>query len=269
MDNGVLRVADICAALEERAPAAYAESYDNVGLLVGEPDSPATKALVALDVTEETVAYAVRRGCNLIVSHHPIWFGAKKRLTGEDPAARCIMAALRAKVAICAAHTNLDNVFDGVNAKICDRLGLEQRRILAPAKGNENVGSGMIGTLPAPMSVPDFLALVQKTFQTPVLRHNDKAPEKIWRVAVCGGAGSFLLPAAQDAGADALITADVSYHKFFDASLLLVDVGHYESEQFTPEILLNAIKNKFPNFEMELAPFSTNPVRYYIARQSF
>lgn len=258
-----LRVADVCAALEEFAPPAYAESYDNVGLLVGERTAQIQKALVTLDVTERVVEYAAENGYGLVVSHHPIWFGAKKRLTGEDFASRCILRAIRAGVALYAAHTNLDNVILGVNAKICEKLGLSGLEILQPRAGDPSVGSGMVGNLSAPMEKADFLARARAAFQTPVIRHNGRGPERISRVAVCGGAGSFLTGAAETAGAHALVTADVTYHKFFDAELLLLDVGHFESEQYTSEILMGVIKNKFPNFDVGLLPFSTNPVLYY------
>ncbi len=259
----ILRVADVCAALEAFAPPVYAESYDNVGLLVGRATDEIQKALVTLDVTEGVVEYAAENGYGLVVSHHPIWFGAKKRLTGEDLASRCIMKAIRAGVALYAAHTNLDNVVRGVNAKMGEKLALKDVEILQPRAGDASVGSGMLGTLGTPMEKTEFLAHVKTAFQTPVVRHNGRGPTHISRVAVCGGAGSFLISAAQNAHADALVTADVSYHKFFDAELFLLDVGHYESEQYTTEILFEAIKNKFPNFDVGLLPFSTNPVYYH------
>jgi putative NIF3 family GTP cyclohydrolase 1 type 2 len=152
--------------LEEYAPLAHAESYDNVGLLVGEATARVCKALVVLDVTERVVEYASENGYGLVVAHHPIWFGAKKRLTGEDFSSRCILKAVRAGVALYAAHTNLDNVRHGVNAKICEKLGLENTAVLLPHPGDGNVGSGMVGTFARELNAEDFLEKVKNTFRT-------------------------------------------------------------------------------------------------------
>jgi len=135
------------------------------------------------------------------------------------------------------------------------------------ALGNRHggIGSGLIGKLPQAIDSNDFLKLVKATFKVPVLKYTKPTGKPIQKVAVCGGSGRFLLKNAISAGADAYITADFKYHEFFDADgrLLLVDTGHFESEQFTPEIFLDIIKEKFPTFAVRLSEINTNPVNYF------
>ena len=130
----------------------------------------------------------------------------------------------------------------------------------------QSVGSGMIGALPEEMDGADFLRLVKTQMDASVLRHTDLLPKKIKKVAVCGGSGSFLLKNAIAAGADAFVTADFKYHEFFDAEdkIVIVDIGHFESEQFTSNLLIDNIQEKFPNFAIRLTEHNTNPINYFI-----
>ncbi|MCC6372800.1 MAG: Nif3-like dinuclear metal center hexameric protein [Bacteroidia bacterium] len=127
------------------------------------------------------------------------------------------------------------------------------------------IGSGMIGQLVEPMEEETFLKLVKSVFMVPSIRHTKKTGKTIKKVAVCGGSGSFLLKNALSAGVDAYVTADVKYHEFFDAEnkLLLIDTGHFESEQFTPEIFYDIIKKKFNTFAVHLSKINTNPINYF------
>ena len=209
-------IQDVAHILESWAPPPVAESYDNVGLLVGNPQAEVTGILINLDMTEAVVEEAVARGCNLIVAHHPIWFTGRKRLIGEDYVSRTIISAIKQDVALYAIHTNLDNVRDGVNHMICDQLGLINRRFLKPKDPEGEVGSGMIGFLPEPISKREFLNKVKGSFHCGGIRYADCPIEHIHKVAVCGGAGSFLTGEALRQGADAFVTADITYHKYFD-----------------------------------------------------
>lgn len=263
-----LTFSDIAAALESLAPPAVAESYDNVGLIVGYPNTPVTGVLVNLDVTEELIDEAIARGCNLIVTHHPIWFSARKRLNGEDYVSRIIMRAIREDIGLYACHTNLDNVREGVNRKMASRLDLRDLQWLRPGPARANqpeIGAGMIGHLPEPMLKHDFLALVRDAFGCGGIRYADSPKELIYKVAICGGSGSFLIADALRAGVDAFVTADITYHKFFDneGQLLLLDIGHHESEQFTSELICTYLSGKFSNFAPRLSGIHTNPVRYF------
>ncbi|MEO0899661.1 MAG: Nif3-like dinuclear metal center hexameric protein [Bacteroidota bacterium] len=256
---------DIAKALEEWAPLHLAESYDNVGLLVGSPQQEVNGILINLDMTESVVDEAIERGCNMVIAHHPIWFSGRKRLNGEDYVSRTIMKAVKHDILLYAFHTNLDNIRTGVNEKISEKLGLENLSILKPRFPAEDIGAGMIGDLPSPMKKEDFLHKVKDAFNCGGIRYADFPTEEISRVAVCGGSGSFLTAEAIKAGANALVTADITYHKFFDneGKILLMDIGHYESEQFTSELIMKYLSDFFPNFAIHLSKIRTNPVRYF------
>jgi dinuclear metal center YbgI/SA1388 family protein len=336
-------VREIIRILEETAPPAHQEEYDNSGLLCGDLRREVRGILVCLDTTEAVLEEAARLGCNLVVSHHPIVFRGLKRLTGATYVERVVMQAIRQDIAVYAIHTNLDSMYiNGVNSRIAEKLELLDTRILAPkdvwrqvrlplpaallepfksglgangggevlsalhsAGGDEvlcelrfdaarqkniekyvaalhppalqravwqnalgphpGVGGGMIGELPFPMSGVDFLHYLKTRMQTQCVRHTAFTGRDIRRVAVCGGAGSFLLKTAISQGADAYVSADFKYHEFFDADgqLLIADIGHYESEQFTIHLLQEIISSNFPNFAVYCAKTSTNPVHYY------
>ncbi|OJW83459.1 MAG: Nif3-like dinuclear metal center hexameric protein [Bacteroidetes bacterium 46-16] len=365
-----MKVKDIIRAIEEAAPPIYQESYDNAGLQVGNPEAEVTAVLISLDVTEAIVDEAIERGCNMIVAHHPVIFFGIKRLSGRSYVERVVMKAIKNDISIYAAHTNLDNMRHGVNAKIAERLGLGDTAILAPVKDslrklytyvpvdaadsvrealfaagagqvglysecsfnmegmgsfrpskdaapaignaggareqvnelkievllpkhlegrvldalvkahpyeevayelvnllnvNQDIGAGMTGNLPEPMEEADFLVLLKGQMGADCIRHTELSGKKVQKVAICGGAGSFLLRDAIAAGADFFVTGDFKYHQFFDAEgkIVIADIGHYESEQFTKEIFEAILKKKFPNFATLLSNLSTNPVKYF------
>lgn len=363
-----MKIKDITDHLEAFAPLAYQESYDNAGLIVGDKNAEATGALICLDSTEEVIDEAIRKDCNLVIAHHPIVFSGLKKITGKNYIERVIIKAIQNNIAIYAAHTNLDNVHKGVNAKIAEKLGLKNTRVLSPKKnmlkrlivfapiekaeevrkamfdagagvigeydecsfntegtgtfrGSDNtdpyigkpgeqtqareikietiypapleakilrelikahpyeevafdilpldnkfdrVGSGMIGELENEEDELKFLEKVKRTFKSGCIRHTRLTGRKVKKVAVCGGSGSFLLGDAISAGADVFITGDYKYHQFFDAEnkLVIADVGHYESEQFTSDLFYEVINKKYSTFAVHLSEINTNPVNY-------
>ncbi len=333
----------LIAYLETIAPPVYQEEYDNAGLIVGDPNADLQGVLLCLDSTEAIVDEAIEKNCNLIVAHHPIVFRCLKKITGKNYVERTVMKAIQNNISIYAIHTNLDNVYhQGVNAKICQKLGLEYTQILSPKKvlkqfaitvpaeqakivrnlmltagltevnatnaidytldGSEEqvrltavapgsmegkirhalekaeglleinaletpskeLGAGMLGYLPQPMTELDFLQYVKDALRAGVVRHTALRGQDVRTVAVCGGSGSFLLGNAIVQGADVLVTADFKYHEFFDADgkIVIADVGHFESEQFTIELLQEIISKKFSNFALHCTERSTNPVYY-------
>lgn len=268
-------IQDLLTSLHTLAPPFLAESYDNVGLLVGEAHREATGIMVSLDVTEKVLQSAKERNANVVIAHHPVWFRDRKTLTGNDYVSRTIIQALRDEIAIIAIHTNLDNIRSGVNDRIADQIGLTDRAFLrlkkdVPADWQGKAGSGLIGLLPKAMPKADFLSLIKEKFKCGGIRYADASKlETVHKVALCGGSGSFLIGDAIRAGADALVTADITYHLFFDADdkLLLLDIGHYESEQFTIDLLYDFLTNSFPTFALPqktiFCEYTTNPVRYY------
>lgn len=260
-----MKIKDILSTLESIAPPHLQESYDNAGLIVGDPEAAVTGVLFCLDSTEAVVNEAVEKGCNLVVAHHPIVFRGLKRLNGANYVERTVMQAIRQNVAIYAIHTNLDNVYHlGVNTKIAEKLGLTKTRILAPKPGQVDIGAGLLGELPTVVPEMEFLQNVKKNLRATCVRHTALRGKLVRTVAVCGGSGSFLLSEALQAGADAFVTADFKYHEFFDAEgkLVIADIGHFESEQFTIELLHDIVREKFPTFALHLTEVNTNPVFY-------
>jgi dinuclear metal center YbgI/SA1388 family protein len=364
----IIRIKDVTDYLETLAPRSYQESYDNSGLLTGDAHAPVKGILVTLDCTEAVVDEAAKTGCNLIVAHHPIIFKGLKKLTGSNYVERTVISAIRKDIAIYACHTNLDHVSNGVNSKICEKIGLTNLKILSPrrdtlsklvsfvpkanlgevaaalyqagagqignynncsftvdgtgtfmpsedanpyigqpgkqelvtesrlevifpnhisgqvmaalrrshpyeevayyltplANENQAVGAGMVGELENPLEPIAFLKGLKSSMGLQVIRHTAVSGEKVSRVAVCGGSGSFLLSNAIHAGAQAFITADFKYHEFFDADgkIMIADIGHYESEVFTKELLKEVLMKKFANFAINFSNTVTNPISY-------
>ncbi len=363
------KIKDITDLLESIAPKAYQEEYDNSGLIVGDPSADVQGILFSLDCIEAIIDEAIAKNCNLIIAHHPIVFRGLKQFNGKNYVERTVIKAIKNDIAIYAIHTNLDNVHNGVNKKISDKLGLLNTRILVPKKSllnklevfipkddtdkvieamhrsgaghvgnyshcsfrvngigsfkpndsanptigesekqeyveenkvevifpghikgqvinamknahpyeevayylteientNQEVGSGMIGTLQQEMDEQEFLKHLKESMELDSIKFTPLAKGKIKKIAVCGGAGSFLLNAAKGAGADAFITSDFKYHEFFDAEekIMIADIGHYESEVFTKELLSEFIRENFANIATYLSEVNTNPVKYF------
>lgn len=363
-----MNIKEVIEYLELWAPKAYQESYDNSGLIVGDKLKQVTGVIVCLDSTESIVDEAMEKGCNLIVAHHPIVFSGLKSLTGKNYIERTIIKAIKNDIAIYAIHTNLDNISDGVNRKIGEKLGLKNLQILSPKsnllkklitfvpnehldkvraalfsagaghvgkydecsfnsegvgtfRGGEEtdafvgekgqrhyenetrlevilengklhkiltalvdthpyeevaydiisldnrhneIGSGMIGDLDSEMTEVDFLRHVKSTMKAGIVRHTNLLNKSVKKVAFCGGSGSFLLNQAKAKGADVFVTADYKYHQFFDADseILIADIGHFESEQFTIELIADYLTKKITKFAVHLTEVNTNPVNY-------
>ena len=265
-----MKIIEAIRTLETVAPAAYQEPYDNAGLLTGQPDWECTGILCTLDATEAVIIEAKSRGCNLVVAHHPIIFSGLKKINGKNYVERTIIAAIKNDIAIYAIHTNLDNVLKGVNDRIADQLGLINRRILVPkdelSNDNQSVGSGLMGELPEPLNETGFLQMLVTSFGLSVVRHTPLLGKNLKKVAICGGSGSFLIGKAILAGADIYISADIKYHEFFDADsrIVVADIGHWESEQYTTDLLIDILQAKFPTFAVLKSGIKTNPVNYFM-----
>lgn len=262
-----MTIKDITAHLESIAPSHLQESYDNAGLIVGHPDTEVTGVLTSLDCTEEIIAEAKARGCNMVVAHHPIVFRGLKRFNGNDYVERTVIKAIKEDIAIYAIHTNLDNVrHQGVNERIAQRLGLENLRLLGPKNEEKTIGSGMVGDLPNALNEHEFLRHLKTKMEASVVKHTRLRNKEVKTVALCGGAGGFLLSQAKKAGAQVFVTSDYKYHEFFDADgeIVICDIGHYESEQFTTQLLAELLTKKFPTFAVLCTERNTNPVRYYV-----
>ncbi len=220
---------------------------------------------MCLDVTEAVVDEAISKGCNVVVSHHPLLFHPCKSITGADYIQRTIMKAIRGGVAIYSAHTNLDNAHGGVNNKMAEKLGLTDTHVLQPKAGDTETGAGLIGTLASPIDKEAFIQQVKTTFHVDCLRSNRWTGKQVNRVALCGGAGAFLIHDAIAAEADVFITGEIGYHRFFgyENDILLMEIGHYESEQYTREITRQILSAQFPQLQIIDTETDTNPICYY------
>lgn len=259
----MVKVKDISTCIEKFAPKALQESYDNAGLQVGDPSMDVTATLVCLDVTEEVLEEAFERDCNMIVSHHPLIFKGLKNVTGEDSVQKIVINAIRRNIAIYSAHTNLDAAWDGVSHEIARKLSLKNIEVLEPQTDNERAGLGVIGTVTAVPKI-EFLRKIKDTFHVQTLRYSAQSPTLVVRkVAVCGGAGASLISSAIKRNADILVTGDVKYHDFtsYGSEIIIADIGHYESELCSRDILYRIIREKFPDLEIYKSEIESNPIK--------
>lgn len=264
-----MKIQEFIHSLEQWAPLNFQESYDNSGLISGNPSQECSGILCSLDCTEAVVDEAIAKGCNLIVSHHPIIFKGLKQLNINHYIGRTLTKAISNNICLYAFHTNLDNVIDGVNKSLADQLQLTNRRILAPIAGKldqngQPIGAGIVGELPLETEAGSFLQWVKEKFHLSVLKHTPIINNQLKTIALCGGSGSFLIDIAKAQKVDCFITSDLKYHEFFEADnqLLLVDIGHGESEQYVPDLIVAYLSIKFPTFAVLRSLVNTQPVTY-------
>ena len=257
-----MKLIEIMAALERTAPLRLQEEGDNSGLQVGFPEAEVSAVLVCLDITEAVIEEAAAKGCQLVLSHHPLIYRPLRQVSDATYQQRCVAKALSASVALYSAHTCLDKAPGGVNHKMAELIGLQDLRWLAPDEGEE-AGFGLVGELPVPEKDVDFLVRVKRTFRVKALRHSIPDERLVRRVAVCGGSGNSFLQEAIRAGVDCYVTGEFRYHDYFDnQGVLLAELGHYQSEQFTQDLLLDLLRKEFPSLHVEKTELDTNPICY-------
>ena len=260
-----MKIKQVLSALEQFAPLPLQESWDNAGLQVGLTEAEVSGALLCLDVNEQVIDEAIAKGCNLVVSHHPLLFRGLKKISGADYVQRCVIKAIKNDIAVVSMHTNMDNALNGVNWKIAERLGMTGCRFFA-RKDVDGVeaGSGVVGDLPAEMAAADFIQLVKRQFGVACAQCNALLERPIRKVAICGGAGDFLLDEAVREGADAFITGEMHYHVYFDheQQIQICVIGHYQSEQYTCEVFRDIIQKECPEVTTYIAETNTNPIVY-------
>lgn len=259
-----MKVKDIAHILEQNIPLSWQESYDNAGLVVGDPEAEVEGLLVALDATEEVIREAVECGATMVVTHHPIIFSPIKRLVGANRQQRAIALAMRNGVALYAAHTNLDSAPEvGLSHHLASLLGLEVERVLEPSK-EEGVGIGVVAHFAEPVEPCAALALIKERLGAKVLRHSTPRIDKVAKVAICTGSGGSLIATAEAAGADLYLSADFKYHDFVDADrMILVDAGHFETEIFAIDILFDILSKKISTFAPRKSACAENPMHFY------
>ncbi len=262
-----MKIYQVVDALEQYAPLPLQEGYDNAGLQVGLTEAvEVSGALLCLDVTEAVVDEAIQKGCNLIVSHHPLIFRKLARISDENYVQRTVRKAIKNDIAIVAMHTNMDAATGGVNFKIAEKLGLRNIRFLGGEKEVAGVkgGEGIVGDLAEEMAADDWVLRLRERFDVECVQCNQLLRRPIKKVALCGGAGSFLLDSAIAAGADAFVTGEMHYHEFFghEQEIQICVIGHYQSEQFTSEIFQRIIEEKCPGVSCLVSEINTNPIIY-------
>ena len=257
------KVKDVMAVIEEFAPLALQEKWDNSGLCMGSPEDKVSSVLLGLDCTPELVDEAIACGADMIVTHHPLIFSGLKKISAEDLVGEAVVKAIRAGISVYAAHTSADKVIAGVSGAMAARLGLKDVRILD--EDGEGTGLGVVGNLPEPMTAQDALELVKERFALKVVKSSKPVGCKIERVAMCGGSGGSLIGAARAAGAQLYISGDISYHNFFTPEgFMIMDIGHYESEIEIVDILFSLIKKNFPTFAVRITQnMQSNPIYYF------
>lgn len=245
--------------IESVAPRSQQEGWDNSGLQIGDSNREIHSVLLSVDVTEAVVAEAVKDGCDLIVSHHPLIFHGLKHITGSTPQERCVAEAIRQNIAIYSSHTSMDKALRGVSGRMAEMLGLHDVRILVPSVADPKVGLGVIGTLPTPMMWSGWLKHVQRVFGAEYVRYTEPVQPMISRVALCGGAGAEFLPDAIAAGADTYLSADMKYHDLqaVAGQIMAVDIDHWVSEHFTRDIFAELLNGKV---DVRLSEADASPV---------
>ena len=259
-----MKIKEVLCALEQFAPLPLQESWDNAGLQVGLTETEVSGALLCLDVNEKILDEAIQKGCNLVVSHHPLLFRGLKTISDLTDVQRTVRKAIQHDLCVVSMHTNMDNAKGGVNFRIAQKLGLEDVQFFAPKAGAVEAGSGVVGLLPETMAADDFIILVKKTFGVECAMCNELLRRPVQKVAICGGAGDFLLDEALKNGADAFITGEMHYHQYFgyEQQIQICVIGHYQSEQFTTEVFEEIIQQACPGVKTYIAETCTNPILY-------
>ena len=265
-----MRIREITDAIEQYAPLRLQEEWDNAGIQVGDPEADITGVLLCTDATEAVVAEAIDRGFNLVISHHPLIFRGLKKIMGRTPVERTVAMAIKHDITIYSAHTNMDSAWQGVSFRMADKIGMTRVTFLDDNRvdpygdsDSTQAGCGVIGDI-EPMPAREVLKRVKAAFEVGAVRYSGDGERIVNRVALCGGAGGFLLDKAVEQGAQLYVTADMRYHDFLDNAqrIVVADIGHYESEHFTKEIFLEIIQKKNPTFAVAFAKNELNQVNY-------
>jgi len=257
-----MTVSDVICAIERTAPLHLQDDFDNSGLQIGFPGAPVHKVLTCLDVTEAVLDEAIELGCDMIVSHHPLLFHPLRQVSDATYQQRCTVKALSKGIAIYSAHTSMDNAPGGVNYRLASILGLNDLSWLQPKVGTIG-GSGVIGTLTEPVQDAAFLEQLKETFSVECLRHTAPTGREIRKVALCGGAGAFLMRDAMRMGADAFICGEFHYHDYFESEgMLLAELGHYQSERCTVDLLADLLSEALPELDTVKTSLNTNATLY-------
>lgn len=258
-------VTDILNALEAAAPVRLAESYDNVGFLVGHSEARVTKVLVALDITGAVIDEAIREGAELIVAHHPIIFNVRKSVTDGDVIGSLLLKLIENKIAAICMHTNLDCASGGVNDVLARALEISVEGAVEP-KEDGMVGGGRYGSLASPCELSEFLPKVCTALDTDGVRYHD-AGIPVHRVAVGGGSCGEYITLAEKLGCDTVVTADIKHNMFLEAQELhinVVDAGHFATEDVVCPRMCRIISAAYPEVTVKIAEADECATRFFM-----
>jgi dinuclear metal center YbgI/SA1388 family protein len=261
-------VDDIIGVVEQIAPLALAEQWDNCGLQVGSRGRQVEKVWVALDPLLPVVEAAAQQGIDLIITHHPLLFRSVKSIDLESVIGKIIAKAIENRIALYAAHTNLDSAHDGINKRLADLMELRDLEPLVPGDrdtgamdGNKamQTGLGRIGRLDSPLTVDELVKPIKRCLNLTSVRIAGDARLQARRVAVCSGAGSSLMEAFLTSDAQVYISGDLRYHDARaaeEAGKALIDVGHFASEQIVIDALVDQLRQaaKIGNWGVSIDP---------------
>lgn len=243
-----VRIKDILDVVNHIAPFRLAESWDNVGLLVGNPENEVATLLAGLDPSTTLLNEAIERGADTIITHHPIIFRPLPAINTSDPTGSFLQKALSHNINVIACHTNLDNAREGVSDCLAALLGLSNLRPLLPLENQPDVGSGRIGSYPQPLPTQPFLEKLFSALQLPAVNVAGTLPEQIRTVALCGGSGSEFAETALAQGADLYISAEIKHNTARwaeECNFCIIDGTHYATEQPAVTFLVNKLQDTF------------------------
>ena len=261
-----MKIHTVISILEEVAPLALQESYDNSGLQTGDPDADINSALLCVDVTEDVVREAAELNAGLIISHHPPLFHPLRHISYDSYIERAIIDAIRNNIAVYSCHTNLDSAPGGMSFALGKILGINDMSPVQPSRLLAGAGMGVFGHLNSEMPLLDFLHTVKQTLGLKCIRYSNPNKTLIRNVALCTGAGASLTRDAKLLGADIYISSDFKYNDFLDADrdIVIADVGHFESEYCAITLMYEIITKKITNFAVYKSERSLNPVNYLV-----
>jgi dinuclear metal center YbgI/SA1388 family protein len=256
-------IQQVCKFLDNFAPTRLAEDWDNVGLLVGDPNLSAKKIMTCLTVTPESANEAVENNVDMIVSHHPLPFRPIKKITTEKTPTRLLWQLIRNGTAIYSPHTGFDSAVSGINQSVCETVGIENTQPLQPFVDDpDSLGAGRFGDYPT-STCEDFVAHLKQVYQLPNIRFVAAEDIPINRVGTACGSGGSFLPAAAKAKCNALITGEADFHSCLEAKALginLLLLGHYASERFAVEMLADRIREEFNDLEIWASRQESDPI---------
>ena len=257
-------VGEIAHILEQLAPLSLAESWDNVGLLVGDAQWPAQRVMTCLTITPETVAEAVDGRAQLIVAHHPLPFRPVKSITSATTPGRLLLELIRASIAVYSPHTAFDSASAGINQHLAIGLGLQEIHPLVPAPNDPEVGAGRCGLVGEPLTLSELAERTREFLSVDALRTVGPGDRPLSRVAIACGSGGSLLEAAIAAECDALVTGEMTFHTCLEAEARGVSVvlaGHFASERFALLSLADYLTDQLAEVTVWASRTERDPLR--------